>query len=168
MNLTLEASGIWLQNFHRARETDSWRSETKTCVYQDPGERSSDPIKHWARLPVSVQESPMEGRVNSGLLQGLLSLFEGGCHYCHYPYLSLASGQTIGREHSPTHQQNIGLKINWVLPHPWEQDPDSPTASPFHQEAFTNLLSLFIRGQTEWNLQSQKTNQTDHMDHSLV
>ena len=26
---------------------------------------------------------------------------------------SLASGQTTGREHSPTHQQKIGLKIFW-------------------------------------------------------
>ena len=39
-------------------------------------------------LPVSVQESPVEAWVNS-----------------------LASGQTIGREHSPAHQQKIGLKI---------------------------------------------------------
>ena len=31
-----------------------------------------------------------------------------------------------------------------------------------------SLLSLFIRRQTEWKPQSQKTNQTDHMDHSLV
>ena len=33
---------------------------------------------------------------------------EGGHHY---PYHISASGQTIGREHSPTHQQKIGLKI---------------------------------------------------------
>ena len=31
-----------------------------------------------------------------------------------------------------------------------------------------NLLSLFIRKQTELKPQSQKTNQIDHMDHSLV
>ena len=40
--------------------------------------------------------------------------------------------------------------------------------SPSHQESWANLLSLSIRGQTEWKPQSQKTNQTDHMDHSLV
>ena len=39
-------------------------------------------------LPVSVQQSPVEAWVNS-----------------------LALGQTIGREHSPAHQQKIGLKI---------------------------------------------------------
>ena len=40
-----------------------------------------------------------------------ISPFEGGHHY---PYYSLASGQTTGREQSPTHQQKIRLKINWV------------------------------------------------------
>ena len=49
-----------------------------------------------------------------------------------------------------------------------EQNPDFPTASPSHQEASTSLLSLSIRGQTEWKPQSQKTNQTDHMDPSFV
>ena len=44
--LTLEASGIWLQNFHRTGETDSWRAQTKLCAHQDPGERSSDPALH--------------------------------------------------------------------------------------------------------------------------
>ena len=34
-----------------------------------------------------------------------ISPFEGGLHYRHYRYHSLASGQTTGREHSPTHQQ---------------------------------------------------------------
>ena len=70
-------------------------------------------------------------------------------------------------EHSTTHQQKIGLKIYWVWPHPSEQDPDSPTASPYHQKASTTLLPFSIKGQTEWKLQSQKTNQTDHMDHNL-
>ena len=37
--------------------------------------------------------------------------FEGGHHYLHYLHHSLASGQTTGREHSPAHQQKIGLKI---------------------------------------------------------
>ena len=49
-NLTLEASQIWLQNLHRAGETDSWRAQTKACTHQDPGERSSDPTRDWPRL----------------------------------------------------------------------------------------------------------------------
>ena len=31
--------------------------------------------------------------------------------FIHYPYHSLSSGQTTGRENSPIHQQNVGLKI---------------------------------------------------------
>ena len=37
--------------------------------------------------------------------------FEGGRHYLHYLHDRLASGQATRREHSPTHQQKIGLKI---------------------------------------------------------
>ena len=83
------------------------------------------------------------------------------------PYHSLASGQTTGREHSTTPEQKIRLKIYWAWLHSSEQDPNFPTASPSHQEASTILLSFSIRGQTEWKPQSQKINQTYHMDHSL-
>ena len=60
------------------------------------------------------------------------------------------------------------LKIYRAWPHPSEQDPVPPSASLSHQEASTSLLSSSIQGWTEWKPQSQKTNQTDHMDHSLV
>ena len=33
------------QNLQRTRETDSWRAQTEPCIHQDPGERSSDPIR---------------------------------------------------------------------------------------------------------------------------
>ena len=74
-------------------------------------------------LPVSVQDSPVEAWVSSGLLQGqghavhsaYTRPFEGSRHYLHYLHHSLVSGQTTGREHSPTQhsptQQKIGLKI---------------------------------------------------------
>ena len=58
-NLTLKASGIWLQNVHRTGETASWRAQTKPCVHQDPGERSSGPTRDWARLAC---ESPVGGQ----------------------------------------------------------------------------------------------------------
>ena len=85
----------------------------------------------------------------------------------HYPYHSLASDQTTGREHSLTHQQKFGLKIYWAWPFPPEQEPVLPTASPSHKEASTSLLSSSIRGQTEWKPESQKTNQTDYLDHKM-
>ena len=36
---------------------------------------------------------------------------EGGHHHLHDLHRCVASGQTTGREHSPAHQQKIGLKI---------------------------------------------------------
>ena len=125
-------------------------------------------------LTVSVQESPREVWVSDGLLQGqghwvrqCVHTFKGGHHDLHYLHHSLVSGQT-GKKHSPIHQQRIGLKIYWTWPHPSEQDPVSPTVSLFQQEVSINLLSLSLRGQTEWKPQSQKTNQTDLIDNSLV
>ena len=58
-----------------------------------------------------------------------ISPFEGGSHCHHYPII-VWPGQTSRREHSPTHQQKIGLKI--TEPWPSKQDPDSLTASPSH------------------------------------
>ena len=42
-----------------------------------------------------------------------------------------------------------------------------PSVSLSHQETFISLLSFSIRGHTDWKPQSQKTNQSNHMDHSL-
>ena len=97
-----------------------------------------------------------------------MGFFEGGCHYPHYLHDSLASGQIIGREHCPTHQQKNWLKTYWTWPHPSEQDPVSPSVSLSHQEASISLLSFSIRGQIEWKPQPQQTNQSDDMDHSFV
>ena len=89
-------------------------------------------------------------------------------HYLHYLHHSLASSQTTGREHSPAQQQKIRLKIYWTWPCPSAQDPVSPSVSLSHQGASISLLPFSIRGQTEWKWRSQKTNQSDHMDHSLA
>ena len=43
----------------------------------------------------------------------------------------------------------------------------SHSASLSHQEAPISLLSFSIRWQIDWKSQSQKTNQSNHMDHSL-
>ena len=154
---------------------DVQRAQTKPCVHQDPGERSSDPTIDWLRLACECPgvSSGGVGRWPAAGLGALSAAVHAGTfwrrwHYLHHLHHSLVSSQTTGREHSPTHQQKIGLKIYWAWPRPSEQDPVSPTVSLSHQEASVNLLSLSVRGQTEWKPQSQKTNQTDHMDHSLV
>ena len=78
-NLTLKASGIWIQNFHRTGETDSQRTQTKPCAHQDPGERSSDPTRDWVRLACECPEVP-GGRVRwqSGALNTTV-LGTAGC-----------------------------------------------------------------------------------------
>ena len=49
-NLALKIIWSWLQNFHSPRGNgDSWRVQTKPCAHQDPGKRSSDPRRDWAR-----------------------------------------------------------------------------------------------------------------------
>ena len=167
---------------------------------------------------------------------------EGGRHYLHYLHHSLTSGQTTGREHSPAHQQKIGLMVYWACvsvshsvmpdslhpmdcsppgssvheifqarilewvaisfsrgssqprdqtqvsctagrfftkwatreapywawPCPFEQDAVYPSVSLSHQETSISFLSFSIRGQKGWKTQSQKTNQSDYMDHNLV
>ena len=65
----LKASGIWLQNFHRPGETDSWRAQTKPCAHQEPGERSSVPTRDWARPACECPRVPGRG-VGSSLLRG--------------------------------------------------------------------------------------------------
>ena len=126
---------------------DSWRAQTKPDAHQDPGERSSDPTRDWARLacePLGVSSRGVGQQwaaVGSGALNTTvlgLSPFGGSCHY---PYHSLSLGQTTGREHSPTHQQKTELKVYWLWPWSPEQDPVFPTASPFHQEAYIKLLT---------------------------
>ena len=75
---------------------------------------------------------------------------------------------TISNWNRTAHLQKIGLEIYWAWPHPSEQDPVSSTVSLSHQEASISLLPLSLRGQTDWKPQSHKTNQTAHVDHSLV
>ena len=70
-------------------------------------------------LPRNVQESPAEAWVmvaccRVGVTEcssTFMGSFEEGHHYLHYLHHSLASGERTGREHSPAHQQKIGLKI---------------------------------------------------------
>ena len=158
-NLTLKVSRVWLQNFQRTGETDSWRAQTKPCAHWDPGERSNDPSRDWARPACKYLEVSGGGmgwqRPATGLGHwqfwevqhaGIRPFGEG----CQYPYHSWALGQTIRREHSLTHQQKIGIKIYWAWLYLPEKEPVLPTAISSHQKASPCLYSLYIRGQTEW------------------
>ena len=102
-------------------------------MHQDPGERSSDPTRDWPRLACECPE--VSGRdlgqwwpaAGSGALSAPVhawNLFKEVIFititfttYYYLPYLhhNLASGQTTGREHRPTHQQKIGLRPRFPL-----------------------------------------------------
>ena len=114
------------QNLHRTGETNSWRAQTNLVYTRTQEKGALTPQETDPDLPMSVTQSPAEMWI-SGLLQGPgIGHFEGDLHDLHYLHHSLASGQTIGREHSPTHQQKIRLKIYWAWLHPSEQDFHKP------------------------------------------
>ena len=70
MDLTLKASGIWLQNFHRAGETETLREHKQNLVYTRTQEKGAvSPQETDPDYPVSVQESLAETWVNCGLSQ---------------------------------------------------------------------------------------------------
>ena len=139
-NLTLKVSGIWLQIFNRSGETDSWRAQRKPCTHRTQEKGAVNPQETEPDLSRSVQESQAETWVDSGLPWGpgtLNTTVLQEATYWHnsfwrtYPNNSFsASGQTTGREHCPTHQKNIGLKIYQAWPHPPEQNTDSPKPVP--------------------------------------
>ena len=163
----------------RENEKGQFGSVTQSCLTLcDPMDCSMPgfTVNHqtYPDLPMSVQESPAEMWVGGGRVQGrghwcsmCAGPSEGGLHYLHHLHHSLASGQTTGRE------QPHPSTENWIrdllsMARPSEQDPVSLSVSLSHQDASISLLSFSIKGQTDWKPQSQKTNQTYHMDHSLV
>ena len=155
------------QNLHRAGESDSWRAQslvqTKTQETGAVTPRETDP------------DLAMRSRCLQQSHGSAVSCCRAGRHWVEQcmrgtfwrsplsslPPLKFGPRETTGREHSPTHQQKIGLKIYWAWPLPSEQNPVSPSVSLSHQEASISLLSLSIRGQTDWKPQSQKTNQSE-------
>ena len=64
-----------------------------------------------------------------------ISPFEGV-----WPQAKPQKGNTV----TPINKK-IGFKTYWAWPSPSEQDPDSPTASPYHQEASTSLILIHQR-----------------------
>ena len=136
----------------------------------DPGERSSDPTRDWPRLVCECPgvSSRAVGRWWPAAGLGALSVAAHPWDFDEVAIIFFTFTKIAGRELISSHQQKMGLKIYWAWPRPSEQDPVSPSVSLSHQEASLSLLSFSIRGQTDWKPQSQETNQSHHMDHSLV
>ena len=118
----------------------------------------------WWRLGLAVACCRVRGTECSSACMGP---FEGGRHYLHYLHHSLAPVKS--RDGTQLHPSTE----NWIkdllsMAPPIRTRPSSPSVSLSHQEAFISLLSFSIRGQTDWKPPSQKINQSNHMDHSLV
>ena len=158
------------QNLHGTGETGIRREKNKTMCVTGARRKEQWPHKRLTQICLWVSRS-LQQKLGSAAAccrvggpecsSARTGRFEGGCHYLHYLHHSLLSVQTKGREHNPSHQEKIGLKIYWAWPHPSGQDPVSPTVILSHQDGSISLLSLCLRGQREWK-------STDHKDHSLV
>ena len=155
------------------RETESWRAQQNLLCTRTQEKGTVTPEEtcllvssnlQW-RHGLVVACCRVRGTEHDSVCMGP---FEGVHHYLHYLHHNLVSGQKTGRGHSPAHQQKIELKVYWAWPCPPEQDPVSLTVSLPHQEASISLLSLSMKGWTESKSQTQKTNQSDHMDHRFV
>ena len=70
MEFDLKARGIWLQNFHRTGETDSWRAQQNFVCTRTQEKGAETPQKTEPDLPVNVQESPAQAWVDSDLPWG--------------------------------------------------------------------------------------------------
>ena len=143
-NLTLEACGIWLQKLHRPGETDSWRTQTKPCAQQDPGERSGDPTRDWPRLACECPGASGGGVCWQWPAAGLEALSAAVYAWDLLKevdiifsfYHSLVSGQATGKEHSPTHQHKIGLTTYWAY------SPAHQNKTRFPPQSFSPIRKL--------------------------
>ena len=130
----LRGQGLWVQQtwvwhkpswrrspltHHRAARTNTGLLKGKNKSLCAPGPRRKElwPHRRLTQTCPGVSRSLWwrQGSVvahsRSGALSAAVGSFEGGIHYLHYLHHSLASGQATGKEHSPGHQQKIGLKI---------------------------------------------------------
>ena len=144
------------------------------CAHQDPGERSSDPTVDWSRFASENPGVSSRGMSRGGLLQWAVSaavqawdvLKEDSIIFNASIIVWSQINNREGRQPHPWTENCI--TDLWSISLPSEQDPLSPSVSLSHQEVSIGLLSFFTKGQTDWKPQSQKTEQSDHMDHSLV
>ena len=83
----------------------------------------------------------------------------------------LKSPSTVILEPKKTNLSLFPFFLHFCAMKGWNKMPWSSFSECWvlsYQETCTSLLSSSIRGQTKWKPQAQKTNQNDHMDHSLV
>ena len=163
-NLTLKASGIWLQDFHRTGKQRFLEGTNKNLVCTRTQKKGAmTPQETETDLSVHVRKSLEEAWVDSSLPWGQIHWLQQSWDAqpadispleevaitptIVWPQAKLQGGNTV---------PSISIKLDsrFTKHGPWEQDPVFPTASPSHQEGFTSFLSPSTRGQREWKPQS--------------
>ena len=130
-----------------------------------------DPTRHWGRSAFECLS------VSCGCTdRGSGYSRPGRCGMWHKPFwrrqpLSPLPYHSLARPNYKEGTQPHPSTENWIKDY-WtltiKARPRFPHSQSLPLGASGSLLSLSIRGQTEWKPQSQKTLQTDHMDHLLV
>ena len=101
-------------------ETDSWRAQKILVCMRSQEKGVVTPTRDWARLACECSEVSSRDvgqqwpAVGHWIQQGLW------IQQAWHKSLSLASGQTTGREHHPTHQQKTRFNIYWAWTYPSE------------------------------------------------
>ena len=89
-------------------------------------------------------------------------------NYLHYPIIVRPQAKKQEGNTIPHPSTENWIKDLLSIALPIRTIPRFPLSHSLLLGSFRSLLSLYIRGQTEWKPQPQKTKQTAHMDHSLV
>ena len=147
----------------------------KTLCASGPSRKEQWPHKRLSQTGLWVSRSFWQRRGSTVACHGVGAL--------DTPVLAQSIGRTLPL--LPLPLPYFGLRANYregTQPNPsrknWIKDLQSMAplikarprichSQPLLSGSFHKLLSLPIRGQTEWKPQWQKTNQTDHLDHSL-
>ena len=176
-NLTLKPSGIWLQNFHRTGKTETLEGKNKALCAPGPRRKKQWSLKRLSKTYLWVSRSLHQRHgltVAYHRVRALTTTVLGAEAYWHKSFwrrlplpplcLYLASGQTTGREHNPPINKNC-IKVLLSMAQSIRTRSSFPLSQSLPTESFHKPFTLH---QMLWKPQSQKTNQSDHMDHSLV
>ena len=132
---------------------------TKSCTHRDLEKKAQWPHKRLSQTSLWVSTSLRRGcglTVTCHSIRGRdYSILGAGAHWQKSFWRRFGLRPNY-REHSPTHQQKIGLKIYWAWPSPPKLDPVFQTVSHSHREASTSLLSSSIRGRQDENYNHRK------------
>ena len=145
------------------------------CEHKDPGERCSDHKRDWPRLAYECPEvsgrcmgqrwpAAESGALSAAVCAGDL-LKEVSITVITSTTVWLQVNNRQGTQPHPSTESWIKDLLSMAPPY-WTRSHLPLSFS--HQEASISLLFFSIIGKTDWKPQSQKTNQSDHMDHSLV